>query len=240
MRVRTVAICLLGLGGLATAGPITIFNSFAPGNTYQCCSGYFVVGPAATNGTLPGTFGLNETAGAFTPAGNFNLTQVDVAIYSGYSPTNTYGFTLSLDQDSGGVPGATIETWTGLTAFSPSVGTSTVVQTVFAVGTVPLLAGNQYWIVASPAASTTFDFWADTNSLLPSTGGRMAVCGGNSNGGNGGSACPSWRVDNLSNNDIAFDVQGTATPEPSTLFLTGASVLGAIIMRKRILGRTSV
>jgi hypothetical protein len=38
----------------------------------------------------------------------------------------------------------------------------------------------------------------------------------------------------------SFQASVVATPEPSTLFLTGAGVLGTFIMRKRISGRTSV
>jgi hypothetical protein len=40
---------------------------------------------------------------------SFDLTQIDVAFYFFGAP-NTNGFTLSINQDSGGGPGATIET----------------------------------------------------------------------------------------------------------------------------------
>lgn len=204
---------------------ITIFDSFSPGNTYQCCGGDNVFGPTATNGGV--TVGLAETAGAFTPAGDFDLTQIDVAFNFLGGVSNTTGFTLSLDQSSGGVPGATIETWTWLAAPAQSNGMSSLVETVFPVSTVPLSAGDQYWIVASPAASSTLDGWLVTNSVT-SPGGTLAQCGYGSS-----TACPSWSVLNVSSDDIAFDVQGN--PEPGTLPLCIVGLgIGYYLKRKGV------
>jgi hypothetical protein len=82
----------------------TIYSSFLPGQTYQCCAGQFVSGPTATfAGTLTGQ---KKIAAAFTPNQNYILTQIAVAFYFPNGP-NMSRFNLSLNQDSGGVPGVT-------------------------------------------------------------------------------------------------------------------------------------
>jgi len=183
-----------------------------------------VTGSSATYlGVLLGQF---QTAGAFTPAGNYYLTQIDVALsfggYAGMPDADTNGFTLSLNQDSGGVPGAAIETWTGLTAPDPVIGTSSVVETVLPVSTVTLLAGVQYWIVASPAASNSLDSWAQNAYDGTGPGGIFAV-----NPGSG------FVVHNVGSDDLAFDVLGSPVPEPGTLLLIPSALIGLGLIRKR-------
>lgn len=211
--------CLAITSGFCNAA--TIYNSFLPGNSYVCCGGSLVSGTAATNGGQP--VGLNLTAAAFTPTGNFNLTQIDVALYFANSGTN--GFILSLNLDNIGVPGSIIQSWSGLTAPPQSNGTSSIVQTVFPVSTVQLLAGQQYWIVASPAASDSFDIWA-VNGSVSGPGGREARSTG-----------AGWTVFNNSVNGLAFDVQGSPVPEPKTLSLFGLGLF-AILARHKA-GRNS-
>jgi len=203
--LRGLIICLAIANQAFAQGAKTVYSTFLPGTTYQCCAGANVSGPAATN--LGAFVGQSQTAAAFTPTANYDLTQIDVALYFPGSP-NTSGFILSLNEDAGGVPGKTIESWTGLAAPTLPVGTSSVVQTVNPVSTVQLIAGTQYWIVATPSASNTFDVWAeDVFTIKPGPGGRVAT-----NTGNG------WSVVNLSFGAVVFDVLGV----PAVLGPTGS------------------
>ena len=202
-------ICVLAMPHLAKAD--SIYTSFVGGATYDCCVGSSVSGTAATNvGVLAGN---NEAAGAFTPAADFDLTQIDVGFWFVGSP-NSDEFTLSLSPDSGGMPGTAIETWTALIAPFQSSGTSSLVEPVMPVSPVELIGGSQYWIVATPTDSNTFVVWSYN---LPGTGpgGIFAQ-----NTGSG------WSVFDSSIETLAFDVEGTEVPEPGTLSLLVVGLLG--------------
>ena len=92
------------------------------------------------------------------PARVFMLTQIEVGIFN---QSGTNSVMLSLDNSSGGLPGATIESWTltGLPA-SPFPNNGDIVQTVKPVSPVSLVSGAEYWIVASPIAGDTTNIWA--------------------------------------------------------------------------------
>jgi hypothetical protein len=155
-----------------------------------------------------------ESAMAFTPSGNFTLTQIDVAL-SFVIGTNSA--MLSLNSDSGGLPDGVIESWTltGLPVFGT---TSNTVQTVIPVSSVSLISGTQYWLVASTIASNTWDAW-NWNSI-GSNGLVTANLGG-------GFHPPSTDTQG------AFDVLGTpAVPEPTSIVLL-ATGLGVVVALRR-------
>jgi hypothetical protein len=62
---------------------------------------------------------------AFTPSGTYTLTQIDVAI-SLFSGTNSAS--LTVNSDSGGVPGGVLATWS--LSSLPAFGTCCTVETV--------------------------------------------------------------------------------------------------------------
>jgi hypothetical protein len=213
-----MVLCMAVVPQFSKAG--TVYSSFGPGQSYFCCAEQTVSGATATaGGTL---LGQNEVAGAFTPAANFDLTQIDVAFDGSFTPPGTNGFNLSLNGDSGGVPGVTIEAWTGLTGATNLMGGNTysVVESVFPAGgtSVLLLTGQQYWIVASPADSNTFIGWVRNSG----TGGIYAT-----NSGDG------WHVNSTISSALAFDVQGSPVPEPRTLSLLVVGLLGMGYAAKR-------
>ena len=210
-RLHVVVLSLVcSLASVASLQAGVIYSSFTSDHTYSCCAGQGVTGPTTTFSGVE--VGQQQLAGAFTPTGDFYLSQIDVAFWFLHNPAdnNTNGFILSLNQDSGGMPGTAIETWTDLTAPTQVPGTSSLVQTVFPVSTLLLLSGNQYWIVVSPAAPNTFDVWNQGG-----TGGRYAKDSGSG-----------WLAVDEPSNVIGFDVQGTPTPEPSTLTLFAVGLLG--------------
>ena len=125
------------------ASASTLANTFLPGQTYFNAGGV----PGFVEGSLDVHFGA-----AFMPSGDYVLTQIDVAItedsqiYQPPAGTNTR-VNLTLNKDSGGVPGAVLESWANLVpATTPP---ASAVVTVLPTSTVQLSPGVQYWIVAS-------------------------------------------------------------------------------------------
>jgi hypothetical protein len=193
---RAATVILLTLP--VAAQTVAIHNSFLPGKTYECCGGEWVAG--ATAAAQIGLIGAAQAAGTFTPSGNFNLAQIDLALYFSQPTGASYSgaVTVSLNQDAGGVPGAVIETWAGMIV-PAQFG---VVETVRPVSTVPLFSGKQYWIIVSPATPNTFLYWNGDNVEGKGQPGIMAY-----NYGFG------WVVMNSPNESLAFDVEGTPSAQ---------------------------
>jgi len=187
-----------------------VFSNFGPGNSYSSSVGLTVSGATSPPGFI-------ESANAFTPSGDFTLTQIDVGI--GHVLGNN-SVMLSLNSDSGGPDGA-IESWNliGLPQFGS---TSNAVQTVMPVSPVSLVSGTQYWLVATTIASDTWDGW-NFNSI-GSTGPQTQNFGS-------GFGTPAIGIQG------AFDVLGSPTvvPEPTFLILL-ATVLGGVgvALRRRV------
>jgi hypothetical protein len=195
---KLAMLMLLSLPGAAQN--VTIFDTFLPGNTYVCCYGEYIAGSAVAN-VVSLAYG-SQAAAPFTPTGNFTLTQIDIPISIAASGPYSTAINLSLNQDSDGVPGAALETWAGIIPLPTGHGTSSLATTIYPAFTVPLLAGKQYWIVASPAASNTLELWLLNAGDGTGPRGRMAL-----NQGLG------WIVQVLPSGNLAFDVRGTPTSE---------------------------
>jgi hypothetical protein len=199
------------------ASASTIANTFLPGQTYSVDGGYLV-----------GGFVENEVAAAFTPSENYSVTQIDVAItfVGGFAPPPGFvaPLTLTLNEDSGGIPGAVMETWNTLesapipTTFGgPAAPLTSDVVTVHSVE-VPLLAGVQYWIAAStPFTGDPLFWWTNAPAGNGATGGieyiSQVCCG---------PALSFYHSDT----DLAFEVLGDPTPEPGGFCLLGVGLLG--------------
>jgi MYXO-CTERM domain-containing protein len=214
VRLTFAAVCLALSVACLDAGTV-IYSNLGPGNSYLADSAWDVTGPSSGDG-------FQSMAAPFTPSSNYSLAQIDAALVSFGGP-NT--ITLSLNADSGGAPGAVIESWV-INGLPASGASGSPVQTVTPVSTVLLNAGTQYWVVAL-ATGVANDGWDESNL---GAGGQEAVQSSTAGG---------WLVESYGQ-PPAFDVQGnlpsqlpSQTPEPATWVLAAAGLLAAGLLRRR-------
>jgi len=207
------AACGLMVGCLAFGGRSfadTVFSNFGPLDTFNTQDGFPVSGPKSLLGQSI------TVAMGFTSPGNFTLSQIDVAV-SYFAGVNDV--VLTLNTDSGGIPGAIMESWT-LTGL-PNFGSDYAPLTLTSVPGVRLDAGQIYWLEASAGEPTNLSVW-NQNSI-----GETGTIDEYFSGG--------WHE--FSNRaQGAFDVIGAAaTPEPASAALIGFGLLGigGILRRKR-------
>ena len=210
----TVAIGLLLIGVAATPAPAgsVIFSNLGPGDSY---SGQVVY---AVGYAFGGVLGDYVPASGFTVgATSMYLSTIQVA--AGLQ-TGTNQLTIDLDADSGGIPGATLESFT-ITGAMPPLGTVSSDNLVVATSVLhPLLtAGSLYWVVLN-APSTTFAGWnlnsiGDMGPFYYTRRGQVIISGTETLG--------------------AMLITGQAIPEPSSIVLvsTGAVVILGCGLRRR-------
>ncbi len=209
--IRT-AVCL-GLLAVAAgrARADVAFNDFGPGDSFNTNSGCTV----STNSSE--THQQITSAMQFTSAASGSLTSIELAM-SIISGANS--FTVTLNTDSGGLPGAILESFT-LTDV-PTLGTSFPPEVLTSVVQPTLTAGTNYWINISPSDLNS-DTWGAWNFNSIGVTGLIAQNG------------ISFGVQTLS----AFAVNVSAVPEPSSLALgllgaAGALGLGARRVRRSV------
>jgi len=201
-----VVATILFVPGKVNAQSHIVFSDLGAGNAYACCSANAAAGSAYPIGIL-------ETAASFVPTQNVVLDQIDLAL--GSIPGWSDSVTISITTDNGGLPGSELVSWnaSGFPQFST---TSNTIQT-FVPSTSVLLASNTtYWILEAPAAENTYATWnVPVGSFATGTFTDFYQTGSG------------WRTNNPSapNNfgvpSVAFDVLGTAVPEPSAFGLAG-------------------
>lgn len=216
LNIRQIAwvIALAGMGTSSIFASTVVFNDFGPGSSYESGTGWTVAGSSSSAGMY------YASAMPFTPSGDFNLAQIDIAL--SYI-SGDESFVVDLDSDNGGTPGSVLASWT-LTSGLPSFGSCCSVNTLTPTSTVSLSDGVQYWLVASPSdpGGTAWGAWNFNNTgatgnvlYQTSPGGAFTPPGGNTLG--------------------AFDVLGNSpVPEPASAGMTlGAALFGGLLWRRR-------
>jgi len=210
--ITALTVLSLALPLASMAGTITVYNNFGPGNAYDPNNGWTESGA----GSLTGFNSLQAMAFTNTTGQNIALTQIDIA--DGFISGNN-SMVLSLYADNGsGAPGALMESW--LVTSLPSFGTCCTVDTVTSSPGVILSNGGTYWISAA-SDSQSWEAW-NWNTTSASGQGSISTDDG-----------ATWASSAYSPNG-AFDVLGTAvTPEPTSLLMLGAGMLGLVGVRRK-------
>jgi hypothetical protein len=120
---------------------VTIFDNIGtayPKGTFWCCEGATISGP-----DTPGQFEWWDGA-AFTPSANYTVTEIGLAL--GYI-SGANQVEVHLNQDSSGVPGTALRTWTVQNI--PGAGTCCTVTTLYDTTGVPVTSGVQYWVTVT-------------------------------------------------------------------------------------------
>jgi hypothetical protein len=190
-----------------------LFSNFGPGFSHNTSSG----------NPVGNAFDGNDYAegGTFMPTTSANFSSLDIALSCAFTcPDN---FTVSLDANNAGIPGAALESFilSGaslglLSANNPPIVLSSVLE--------PLLAaGTEYWVTVSSDLNDSIAWnWnstGDTSSEAISTDGGTTWF------------APSGLTPS------AYQVNGaslSAVPEPSTLILMLLGFGLVLVVRKRI------
>jgi hypothetical protein len=172
-------------------------------------------------------------AAGFISSSNFTFNDVTLPLDNiGFGNADVY-----LMSSSGADPGTVLESWlnvVGAPLATPPTPQTTI--TLDASGSpVTLSSGDEYWLVVTPASSTSAVFW-NYNWFGATTPGTLYDPINASNSG-------PWYT-NIAEN--AFEIDGTAissgpppppppaVPEPSMFWLLGTGLIGIAIFRHRM------
>jgi hypothetical protein len=192
-----------------------------------------------TQTEIPGDLVTQSLASAFIAGGNFTLTDVKLPLDAGVGDADVYLMT-----NSGGAPGTVLESWTTAgQALALFPANQTDALTLTASGpAVTLSSGDEYWLVATPAASTSGLFW---NPVWPTVTATLTstLVNATPNGSGIPPITGPWSSQPLAEYG-AFEIDGTpvtggggppppTVPEPSMFWLLGAGFVGVARFRRK-------
>ena len=204
--IMSVALTLGNLCASAANGG-TIFSDFGPGDTYNLAAGPGVGGSA-------GAFGVNVLEGAaFTAGLTGTLSEIDAPFFNQGWP-GIFNFELHADDGTGKI-GALLESFDNVGPATPAGGIFSVYSSLHPI----LTAGSTYWLIATPADTSTAVYWNENS--IPSFGTTYEDVNGTGNY-SANSLLPAFRV-----------LGASAVPEPSSLMLGLAGLVsgGALLCR---------
>jgi hypothetical protein len=201
--VLLIVALVLGLCSLpATAG--TLFSDLGPaGSVYNCCTAWTVDGAGTSSGLSFSAANLFTLGGSGSEA----VTRIDLGVsYGVYLDT----FQASIWTDNAGLPGVQVAgaDWSPLSS-TTLYGNCCGLVSITGITGVTLIGGQQYFMILSPVKiSDASDVGWDINN--------QGVNGLDLYSYNGGLT---WNSNGTGNAIGAFDIQGSATPEPGSLLL---------------------
>jgi|GEM_PF-2454247 len=178
----------------------------------------------STGHAINGSPNSHSVAESFVPTVSGDLAAIDLGIIWINSSQDTFNITIY--SDAGGINTSSIlASSPSLTTFYQLFTTTTGLTTWNYTGSPLLLnAGTTYWLGVSAVSLTGQLGWNSASPNNPNWISYTSLNGGaySSNGGGSG---------------VAFDVQVSAVPEPSTYALLGLGALAMVIARRRMASR---
>jgi hypothetical protein len=203
-------IALIALFCRTSAEASTIvFSNLGPGNSYNGSGAYVISGSTTIFGDL-------DQGSQFVPSQTVTLDSIEAALTYDRGPN---AMELWLMSDDAGVPGSILESFS-FTNLPPFDSTSTALAVGTSASHPLLMAGTQYWVIASTDGDTRGDFNLNSTG---DTGDVVRMDGG------------SWILFNAQ--AAAFRVSGTEAapvPEPVSIVLLGS---GLVVSTARALKR---
>lgn len=209
--VATLAVMGAGiaLALASSAGAAVVYSDFGPGQSYDALSGS-IIGDSGS--IVGGNANSNPEAMGFTAASSANVSQIDITLNLFQGSETPPEVAVSLWTDVAKAPGASLGSWelSGL-PFSPDP----AIETISGISGVSLNAGQGYFLEVDALNGGAYGWNFNSTGAM----GDVFVSG----------------ADHPDTKLGAFDIVGSATPEPAAwaMMLVGLFGVGAVLRTSR-------
>jgi hypothetical protein len=217
MKTGTIGAIAISLAAAAFSRANVIYSDIDTSG-FNPYSGWSLMGTDYNNGNgmiIAASFDTGSYAGAL---GSISLA-VDWWGASG-TGAGTNDFGVSLVADASNLPDTTQTLYNWDLPNVPGIFATWSAEVLTPSTTLNLTANTQYWIVVTPGAADTFGSWVTSNDTTSQGLDAFETVGG------------SFWNSTLTPN-LAFEVDGTATPEPATLITLGLGAAAIAVRRRR-------